>query len=74
MFVGDTLPWSTLFELLRFFGCFGCGSGRGRSSRSIAAVAVVLSAGGVKAARARWDKHRGRRTHTRWSGHRGCAR
>jgi hypothetical protein len=48
VFVGDTLPWSTLVELLRFFGCFGCGSGRGRSSRSIAAVAVVLSAGEVK--------------------------
>jgi hypothetical protein len=48
VFVGDTLPWSTLVELLRFFGCFGCGSGHGRSSRSIAAVAVVLSAGAVK--------------------------
>ena len=51
VFVGDTLPWSTLVELLRFFGCFGCGSGRGRSSRSIAAVAVVLSGGEGKAAR-----------------------
>ena len=48
VFVGDTLPWSTLVELLRFFGCFGCGSGHGRSSRSVAAVAVVLSAGEVK--------------------------
>ena len=48
VFVADTLPWSTLVELLRFFGCFGCGSGRGRSSRQIAAVAVVLSAGEVK--------------------------
>jgi len=64
VFVADTLPWSPLAELLRFFGCFGCGSGRGRPSRSIAAVAVVLSAGEVKP-RARWDKHRGRRTNTR---------
>ena len=48
VFVADTLPWSTLVELLRFFGCFGCGSGRGRSSRSIATVGVVLSAGEVK--------------------------
>jgi hypothetical protein len=48
VFVRDTLPWSTLVELLRFFGCFGCGSGLGQSSRSIAAVAVVLSAGEVK--------------------------